>query len=259
MRFLRRVWSVLTGGTRPPTAVELVHRADRERREGRLEEALTLTQDALAHDPSNLLGHLLAAGLHAAFRRTDLARSEYRAVLRLDRQQPRALLGLARISLEEGDPAACRGLLTEALHVYPDFPEARALLDVVSTMRAPAEVTATPGRIERLPLPVGSRECVVTRPDGSVVFAYPSAGAAKTLGGHLVRLSRVATATLARAGLGALEEAVIESSAGATYIRSDSRLILALTLPRDVAMGTGHRHLDGLWDRCVAEMGLEEV
>src|SRR6266536_3536119 len=83
--------------------------------------------------PKNGVGHLLSAYHHLAFRQIGPAKSEFQSVLDLDPYHPRALLGLAKIALEERDLAACRPFLDKALQYYPDFPEARALQEMVSS------------------------------------------------------------------------------------------------------------------------------
>ena len=258
MGILARAWGAIRPGRRQATSADLFRRAERCRRAGQLEEAAVLVYQGLALDPRSVLGHLLAGYVHAAFRRGEAARMEFRAALAIDPDHPRALLGLARIALEEGDAAGCLDGLRRALAVYPDFPEARALIEAVGGPGAPRVEgpAAAPRGFERLPLPVGSRECVVGRPDGSVIFSHPGRAATEVLGPHLVRLSRIASATLARAGLSAMETAVVEASAGTTFVRSDARMILALTLPREVPIGVGQRQAEGLFTRCLDQLGL---
>src|SRR5262249_60021251 len=81
--------------------------------------------------------------LHLAFRQIGPAKGEFQAVLRLDPYHPRALLGLAKIALEERDIAECRPFLDKALQYYPDFPEARALQEMVAGWSV---VAAGPGQ-----------------------------------------------------------------------------------------------------------------
>ena len=59
-------------------------------------------------------------------------------MLSLDPEHPRALLGLARIAFESGEAGTAGQLLERALRVYPDFPEAIALLDATRSRRGRA-------------------------------------------------------------------------------------------------------------------------
>ena len=133
LRLLSRIWDAITSFTRPPNAATLFRRANLYRQEGRFEEAAELVAHGLRLAPNNGVGHLLSAYLHLAFRQIGPAKSEFQAVLDLDPYHPRALLGLAKIALEERDLVACRPFLDRALQYYPDFPEAKALQDMVSS------------------------------------------------------------------------------------------------------------------------------
>jgi len=120
---LRRLW--WGGGDREPLTVpDALRRAEQSRREGRYAEAGALVARALELDPDNLHAHLLAAYLHVARRAPAPAKAEFHWVLDRDANHARALLGLARIALEEGDAHASHDLLRRALRFYPDFPEA---------------------------------------------------------------------------------------------------------------------------------------
>lgn len=255
--FLTRIWGLVRGRRQPPSTVELLTRAERHRRDGRFEEASALVQEALARDPRSVFGHLLDAYIHAASRRSDQARIAFDTVLRIDPYQPRALLGLARIAFERGEGPACRELLERALRVYPDFPEARALLGVVVSVGAPRAAAepaargAAPPALARLALPVGSRECLIVDSTGRVLFAHGAAPDGGDAAAHLRRIARIASATLERAGLGPLRSAVIESGEATTFLRGDDRLLLSLGLPRDVATGVGQRHTESVWQRCL--------
>src|SRR2546421_4512770 len=143
-------------GREPLSVPDALRRAELRRREGRYAEAGALVARALELDPGNLHAHLLAAYLHVARRAPAPAREEFRWVLGHDANHARALLGLARIALEEGDAHECRDLLRRALRFYPEFPEAAALLEAVRTREAapppPANATAAP-RVDRRRLP----------------------------------------------------------------------------------------------------------
>ena len=64
------------------------------------------------------------------------AREAFQSVLALDPNHPRALLGLARIAIEGGDPDAARPALERALLYHPDFPEARVLEKMLAVRTA---------------------------------------------------------------------------------------------------------------------------
>ncbi len=255
MGLLGRVWRALRGWRRPVTSADCFRLAEQHRQAGRLEDAASMVAQGMALDPRSVLGHLLAAYLHAALRRSAAAKAEFTAALALDPLHPRALLGLARIALEEGDTTRSAQLLREALRFTPDFPEARALLEATGYDETPIDARngAEPSLLDRLSLPLGSRQCVVRRPDGSVLFAHPDATAAEALGASVARLTRIASAMLARAGLAAMESAAVDGSGGTMFVRTGDDLIVALTLGREVPLGTGQRHADALWTRCRAE------
>ena len=138
--------------------MELLQRAERCRREGQFEEGGALVREALALEPRSTLAHLLAGYLHAALRDSEAAGAAFRAALALDPEHPRAMLGLARIALERGEVRACRELLERALRVYPDFPEAHALLETASLVPGAAApetplVAVTGARLSLVPRP----------------------------------------------------------------------------------------------------------
>ncbi|HXL45194.1 MAG TPA: tetratricopeptide repeat protein, partial [Candidatus Binatia bacterium] len=133
---LARIWHMVRGKRRFRTTVQVFRRAKRFRDEGRFEEAAALVASGLLLDPDNVVGHLLAGSLHAMLREMGKARTSFERVLAIEPTHPRALLGLARIALEEGDTGACTDLVTRALARYPDFPEAKAVLDVALSLPA---------------------------------------------------------------------------------------------------------------------------
>jgi tetratricopeptide (TPR) repeat protein len=255
---LTRIWNAIRRPRRTVSSVELLQRAERCRREGRFEEGATLVREALRLEPRSTLAHLLAGYLHAALRDPAAADTAFRAALALDPEHPRAMLGLARIALERGDIGICRELLERALRVYPDFPEAHALLDTVSVMPAAVEPGApsaapTVARLSQVPRPEGSRECLLVRPDGSLIFAHPASATRDALGAHLARVVSLAGATLARAGLGPLRHGAVAANPGTTFLEADSRVVLALTLSPEVPVAEGQRQASELWKRFVAE------
>src|SRR4030095_14879473 len=149
-----RIWH-LVGGRRRSTSAEMLRRAQRRRDEGRIGRAAEIVNQALLLDPRSVVGHLLTASLHMVLRDTLQARTAFERVLALEPTQPRALLGLARVALEEDDVPTCRALLTRALARYPDFPEARALLEVARGLETSAGATravtpSEPIRTDRL-------------------------------------------------------------------------------------------------------------
>ena len=243
---LRRLW----GSAPPPrrqTPVELFTLADRRRRDGRAAEAARLVQAGLALDPDNLTGHLLAAYLHMAARTIEPARGEFTWILSRDPAHPRALLGLARIALEEGDVATCRDSLARALRIYPDFPEAQALLGATAAVRprGPAAVAAPGPAIERLRLPPLARALVILGAEGDVLIARPEEAAGH--GEHLVRTARLAAGALRSAGLGAPRRAVMDVGDDSCFVRIDAALTAALTLPRTTQITQGLLEVNRLW------------
>jgi tetratricopeptide (TPR) repeat protein len=248
--FLGRTWSGITGLVRPRSAASLFRLADQYRHEGRYEDAAELIAEGLRIAPNIAVGHLLDAYLHVVFREMAAAKTSFRRVLSLDPYHPRALFGLARIALEEGDIQGCRPFLDRAIQYFPDFPEAKALQEMVATWTAPAAVASTTiGTIstERLRLPSGARDVVLTHADGTLAFAQGGEERQKQLGLHMTQVYRIASATLARAGLGALRRGVIEGASETTFLRSDGGVILAVTLAREVEVGAGLVQVGRLW------------
>lgn len=248
--FLERTWSGIAGLVKPRSASSLFRLADQYRHEGRYEDAAELVTEGLRVSPNIAVGHLLDAYLHVVFREMPAAKASFRRVLGLDPYHPRALFGLARIALEEGDIEGCRPFLDRAIQYFPDFPEAKALQEMVATWTAPASGASTAiGTIstERLRLPPGAQDLVLTRADGTLVFAQGSEERQKHLGLHMTQVYRIASATLARAGLGAMRRGVIEGAAETTFLRSDGGVILGVALARDVEVGAGLVQVGRLW------------
>jgi len=179
------------------------------------------------------------------------AREAFRDALALDPDHPRALLGLARIAIEEGDPDAARPALERALLYHPDFPEARALEEMLAGWTAvhvdSAGVQAPPVQAGAAPLPADGRDPILARLDGTVVFAQCEERREPVLAQHVIQVVRIASATLARAGLGALRRGVIEGAEASTYLRTDAGLVLALTLPSGTPVADGWSALGHLW------------
>jgi len=237
----------------------MFRQAQRLRDEGRFEDAAGLIESVLLHEPGSVVGHLLAGSLHMTRRKTGQARTSYERVLALEPTQPRALLGLARIAIEEGQPGPCRELLSRALARYPDFPEARALLEVARGLAASADAERAPTpsdaiRADRVGLPAESREALFVRRDATLVFATPRGPRTEAVAASAVKLARIATAMLARAGLGPLRHAVIEGAAQTTYLRTDDAALLTLAFDSDVKAATAVTHLERVWGSCRSEL-----
>ena len=240
---LQRLW--LPGRRRRPrTPVELFAIADRLRREGRHREAARVVAAGLSLDPDNLTGHLLAARLHVAARTLEPARREFAWVLTRDPAHPRALLGLARLALEEGDVDGCRDSLARALLRHPDFPEAQALLGALGDRR-PTPPPAPERRLERLRLPTLARGFVVLGADGGALATRPDAAGSD--GVRLARAARLATAALRSARLGPARRAVVVDGDAAWFVRADATLTLVLALPRTTHVTQGLLEVNRLW------------
>jgi tetratricopeptide (TPR) repeat protein len=238
-------------GTRTPSASELFRQADRLRHEGRSEEAALLVQEGLRLSPTSSAGHLLAGYLHLGARNVERARASFRTVLALDHTHPRALLGLARIAIEAGDPATARPLLERALQYHTDFPEARALEEMLASWTPPAgEAAPAPTAAPSEPsvaLPDGARDPILVGLDGSVVFARCDDARETLLAQHVVQIARIAGATLVRAGLGSLRRGVIDGARESTYLQADGLRVLAVALPAGTSEQDGLHCLDTLW------------
>jgi tetratricopeptide (TPR) repeat protein len=238
---------------------EALRRAEQRRREGVYLEASRLVECGLALDPDNITAHLLLAYLYAARRATASAKEEFRWVLSRDPNHARALLGLARVALEEGDVRTCHDLLKRALRFYPEFPEASALLEAVLTRPAQtddAEEDADASRVTRLRMPGAGRALIVGRADGGLLSSQPVTDDAKDVAEALGRMLRLATVTLARAGLGSLHRAVIVDPHDAVFTRTDGEIIVSLALPRATDTTQGLLDVNRLWAAAMHELGL---
>jgi tetratricopeptide (TPR) repeat protein len=249
---LGRLWWPGRGRRSRPPAALFAH-ADRLRRQGRYAEAGRLVAAGLAGAPDNLTGHLLAAYLHLAARTAEPARSEFRWVLAHRPGHPRALLGLARLALEDDDLDACREALGQALQFYPDFPEAEALLAAVGNRR-PAAPASAPPRLERLRLPPLARALLMLGADGSVLSARPAES--KSDGDRIARALSLAGAALRRAGCGLPRRAVLEDGEETYFIRGDATLTLALALPRTTQIAQGVLEVNRLWAAAQHELAV---
>lgn len=240
-----RTWGGIKAKTRPGAAT-LFRRADQYRSEGRYEEAAALVTRGLEQDPDSSVGHLLWGYLQAARRDMGPAKLAFQRVLALDRYHPRALLGLARLAIEEGNLREAQSLLDQALQFYPDFPEAQALREMVangSNSADPASavsVAVIPPTPLREQLAGAARDVVVARTDGALVHvAQISEERGKAIAQHLAQVVRIASATLSRAGLSPLRHAVIDSDGGATFLLTEGSLILTATEDCGADLGAG--------------------
>src|SRR5262249_50631800 len=159
--------------------------------------------------PDSHLGLLLKAYLHAARRQNELARAAFVHLLSHDPFHPRALLGLARLGIEEGDLDGGKALLDRALAFYADFPEAQALRDMLGAWAPEPDAVDAAAVTETLRAALldpdsHMGDLLISRADGSVVSAQSDPQHAQALARHMSRLARMATATLERAGLGPL-------------------------------------------------------
>jgi len=219
--------------------------ASRHRDAGRLDEALTQVIQGLAAEPNSIVGHVLAGNLYVASRAMAPARASFERVLGLDPHQPRALLGLARIALEENDAGACRVLLERALDRYPDFPEAQALLEVVHDPWPAAVPFAVPPA--PLVLPRRALQLLLLGPNGALLRSAPADDGNERVAQHTHRVTRLAGAILERAGLGTLHTAVLEGAEETTLVRCDERGTLAVTFPTEVAQPMAASETERLW------------
>jgi tetratricopeptide (TPR) repeat protein len=252
---LRRLWRPAARHA-PLTVPDALRRAEQRRREGRYAEASALVTRALELDRDNLHAHLLAAYLHVARHATAPAKAEFRWVLGHDANHARALIGLARVALEEGDGRACHDLLRRALRFYPDFPEAAALLDALRARDSPPPAAAPAPRVDRLRLPGTGRALIVGRADGGLIAAQPVTDEAKDVSEALARALRLAAAALQRCGLGPVHRAIIDDGRDAVFMRTDGDLVVSLALPRATDPPQGLLDVNRLWSATLHELGL---
>jgi predicted regulator of Ras-like GTPase activity (Roadblock/LC7/MglB family) len=158
---------------------------------------------------------------------------------------------VARIAIEAGDPDAARPALERAVLYHADFPEARMLEKMLAVRGAVqsnfAWAPTRPVRAEGIRLSQDGRDPILARLDGTVVFAQCDEDQEPVLAQHVVQVVRIASATLARAGLGALRRGVIEGAQASTYLQTDVGLVLALTLPSGTSIADGWSALGRLW------------
>jgi len=224
------------------TPAMLFRHADRYRNQGRYEEAARLVTRGLRQAPDSTVGHLISAYLHMAARRMDQAQGEFHRVLAVDPYHPRALLGLARIHIEDQDLEGATTLLDRALQYYTDFAEARALREMLDGWpRTQADLREAPAR--GFPgdpsKPARERDVIALRTDGSLILTGADEERGRQLAQHVMQVYRSASATLSRAGLGSLRSAVIDTGSGMTFLQRDADLVFSATLDGNVEVGTG--------------------
>jgi tetratricopeptide (TPR) repeat protein len=225
-----------------PTPAVLFRRADRYRNQGRYDEASEFVRMGLSLAPHSGVGHLISAYLHMAGRRMDQARSEFHRVLAVDPHHPRALLGLARIQIEDQDWEGAKTLLDRALLYYADFSEAQALRDMLEGW-APvqADVPEAPAGAFRSRVSTSGRErdVIALRTDGSLILTGTDEERGRRLAQHAVQVYRTASATLARAGLGALRSAAIDTGSDMTCLLKDADILFSATMGGAIEVGAG--------------------
>ena len=232
------------GALRRAPSAALFRQADRYRNEGRYEEASRLVSQGLAQDPDSRVGYLLSAYLHVANRQTDRAKTDFKRVLALDPYHPRALLGMAKICLEEQDQEGAKALLNCALQYYADFAEAQALRDMVESWSQPS---TSPSKargsspVDRVDAP--AHDFVMMRPDGTTLHVRADGDHGGQLAQHAIQVVRMASATTSRAGLGTLQRGAIDTGAQTTFLLSDLDLIISATFGGTVEMEEGFAHV----------------
>jgi tetratricopeptide (TPR) repeat protein len=227
---LERTWTGFAHLVRPRTATDFFRQADQCRNEGRYDEAAELVTRGLTEVPDSRLGHLLKGYVHAARRQIEPARVAFSQVLTYDPYHPRALLGLARLSIEEGDLDGSSVFLDRALRCYPDFPEAQALRDLLETWTTAPDLGAPSAPPENLDVGSSVRDVLVSRADGTLVAVRVHTEHVDAVAQHMSRVIRMATATLRRAGLGDLRRGIIQADGSTVVVLSDTDLVLSATL-----------------------------
>jgi tetratricopeptide (TPR) repeat protein len=251
---LERAITGIATTVRRASPAEVFRRADRLRHEGRYAEAAALVAEGLNRSPRSAAGHLLAAYIHFSSRDMASARDAFQRVLAIDPDHPRALLGLARLALEDGHPEAAAPHLRRALQYHPDFPEAAALQEMIASWTASrSDVAPAPGAegARAIGPEPGSRDTILARADGTAVFADCDEGRRPALAHHVVQIARVAASTLARAGLGALRQGAVEGSRDTVYLLADARFVLSAAMPETTVPSDGLGRLERIWNEHV--------
>ncbi len=226
----------------------LFRQADRYRNEGRYEEASRLVAQGLRRDPDSSVGHLLSAYLHVAIRETDRAKADFQRVLTLDPYHPRALLGLAKIRLEEQDVLGSKALLDRALQYFADFAEAQALRDMVAGWPQPPAPTTTAPQTEPLAEPgtLPEHDLIMMRSDGTTLLVRADGERRGHLAQHAISVFRMASAAAARAGLGSVRRGAVDTGSHTTFLLCDADVVMSATLDGRVESGDGFAQLGRL-------------
>src|SRR5262245_2422337 len=175
------------------TPAALFRRADRCRGQGEYEEAARLVALGLRQAPDSSVGHLISAYLHMAGRRMDRAKSEFDRVLTVDPYHPRALLGLARIAIEDQDLEGAKTLLDRALQYYRDFPDALALREMlVSWPKTDVDLKGAHanGLGDASGQAATERDVVAMRTDGSLILCGADGERGRQVAQHLMQVYR---------------------------------------------------------------------
>ncbi|HXJ79160.1 MAG TPA: tetratricopeptide repeat protein [Candidatus Methylomirabilis sp.] len=245
-------WGALLERTWPrqrSTPAVLFRRADRCCSQGRYDEAAVFVAQGLRQAPDSSVGHLISAYLHVAGRRMDRAKGEFERVLAIDPFHPRALLGLARISIEDQDLATAKTFLDRALQYYSDFPEAQALREMLADWpRMKADGSEAPARalLGAPSQPAREYDVVAMRTDGRLVLLGMDEDRGRQLAQHLMQVYRTASATLSRADLGSLRSAAIDVGSCMVFLLKDADLLFSATLDGPVEVGAGSAHIGRL-------------
>jgi tetratricopeptide (TPR) repeat protein len=228
------------------TPAMLFRHADRCRIEGRYGEAARLVAEGLRQAPDSTVGHLISAYLHVAAHRADHARREFDRVLALDPYHPWALLGLARICIEDQDHKGAAALLDRALDYCPDFADARLLRETLGhvprTQRSPGEAHGSAALGPAAP--AEERDVFAMRTDGKLLVARTGEERGSQLAEHLMQVHRTVSFALSLAGLGSLKHAAIETGSCTTFILKDADLVFSATLDGVVDIGTGFARIE---------------
>ncbi|HEU5079096.1 MAG TPA: tetratricopeptide repeat protein [Opitutaceae bacterium] len=130
-------WLEKSGGGLIATDHRLL--ADLALRAGDLPGAVTALKNALAADPSYLPARVVLAECLFKSGETQEAAKEYGAVLAQAPNQPQALLGLARVALQEKNDDVAIGHLEQLIATHPEATSGIALLAQVLTRRGDIE------------------------------------------------------------------------------------------------------------------------
>ena len=97
---------------------------------------------------------------------------------------------------------------------------------------------------------------MLTQADGTRVFPQQGDKDVTDLAAHVTQVYRIASAPLQRAGLGTLRRGIVQAVTETTYVRSNDRLIRALSFPEDVKVGVGLLETDNLLTNSLRELGV---